>query len=173
MKYRIKEKVLSLHGAYRVFDEEENVCYHVKQNAVSITNKTHLYNAGDEEIALIHRKVLSMHSVHYVEMANGESAQISEAKLFQLHDNFEIGGFGWQVKGDITGHNFEILDGAGRTIAEASEKWISIGDSLGVDIPDAANTEKVIAVLITILLIQRDRTSAMANASGSTSGSAQ
>lgn len=173
MKYRIRQKVLTLHGVFQVFDEEEKLCYHVRQNAVSITNKTHIYNNVDEEVALIHRKILSLHYVHYVEMANGESAEISEAKILQLHDNFEIGGFGWKVKGNITGHNFEILDGDGRTIAEASKKWISIGDSLGVDIPDPANTEKVIAVLLTILLIQRDRISATTDSSGSGSDSAQ
>ncbi len=173
MKYRIRGKVLSLHGIYRVFDEEENIRYHVSQNAVSITNKTYLYNETDEQIAFIHRKIISMHYVHYVEMANGESAEISEEKIIQLHDNFEIDGFGWRVKGSITGHNFEILDGTGQIIAEAREKWISIGDSVCVDIPDAANTEKVIAVLIAILLIQRDRRNNMTNASNSASGSAQ
>ena len=43
MKYRIKEKVLSLHGAYQIFDENDNECFHVKQNAVSLTNKTVSY----------------------------------------------------------------------------------------------------------------------------------
>lgn len=177
MRYRIKEKVLSLHGVYRVFDEEERVCFHIKQKAVSLTNKTYLYNADDEEIAQISRKVFSVHAVHYVEMANGQRAEISEAKMFQFHDNFEIDGFGWHVNGDITGHNFLILDDADNLIAEADEKWLSIGDSLGVDIQNADDVEKVIAVLITILLIQRDRINAMSTAGsaagGSTSGSAQ
>lgn len=165
LKYRIKEKVLSLHGAYQIFDENDNECFHVKQNAVSLTNKTHLYNMNNKEIAFIHKKVMSMHSVHYLEMADGTQGEISEKKLFQLHDNYEVEGFGWQITGDIFGHEFQIVDAGNQIIAESREAWFSIGDLFTVDIYDETQTEKVLAVLVTLSLIHRDREAAMHNTS--------
>lgn len=167
MRYHIKQKVLSLHGVYNIYDEEENKCYYVKQDPISITNKTHLYNSQDEEVALIHRKVMSMHAVHYIEMTNGEQGEIREKKYLQLHDNFQIDGFEWHVKGDILGHEFQIVDDMDRVIAEANEKWFSVGDLFSVDIPDERNTEKVVAVLVTISLIHRDRMNTASTSSSS------
>lgn len=161
MRYHIKEKVLSLHGVYNIYDEQGNECYYIKQKPISITNETHLYNMKDEEVALIRRKIMSMHAVHYVEMKNGEQAEISEKKYLQIHDNFVIEGFGWHVDGDIWGHEFSVKDSSEQLIAEAQEKWFSVGDLFTVDILDERNAEKVIAVLITLSLIHRDRTNAM------------
>ena len=164
MRYHIKEKVLSLHGAYKISDENGNDCYYVKQNVVSLTNKT-LYDMRDHEIALIHRKAISMHSVHYLEMADGTQGTISEKKMFQLHDNYHVNGFDWQVNGDIFGHEFQILDSDDQVIAESTEAWFSIGDLFTIDIYDETQTEKVLVVLITLSLIHRDREAAMSNAS--------
>ena len=165
MRYHIKEKVLSLHGAYKISDENGNDCYYVKQNVVSLTNKTHLYDMRDHEIALMHRKAISMHSVHYLEMADGTQGTISEKKMFQLHDNYHVNGFDWQVNGDIFGHEFQILDSDDQVIAESTEAWFSIGDLFTIDIYDETQTEKVLVVLITLSLIHRDREAAMSNAS--------
>lgn len=165
MRYRIKEKVLSLHGAYLIFDENDNECYHVKQNAVSITNKTHLYDMNEKEIALIHKKVISMHAVHYLEMSDGTQGEISEKKFLQLHDNYQVDGFGWQIEGDVWGHEFRILDHNSHVIAESKEAWISIGDLFTVDVYDSSQTTKILAVLITLSLIHRDREAAMRNSS--------
>lgn len=167
MRYRIKEKVLSLHGAYRIFDENDAECYHVKQDMVSITNKTHLYDMNDEQVALIHKKVMSMHSVHYLEMSDGTQGELSEKKFLQLHDNYQVEGFGWEIEGDIWGHEFRILDSSSHVIAESKEAWISVGDLFTVDVYDPSQTAKIIAVLVTLSLIHRDRETAMRN---STSG---
>lgn len=163
MQYHIKQKVLSLHGAYEIFDETDKKCYHIKQNAVSITNKTHFLDMEDHELATIHRKLVSMHATHYIEMANGDQATISEEKMIQLHDNYEIGGFGWTIKGGVLGHDFQILDANGSMIAESQQKWISVGDKVAVNVYVDSQAVKVLAVLITILLIHRDRENAVAH----------
>lgn len=161
MKFRIKEKVFSLHGEYKIYDEYDNVCYSVRQNAISVTNKTFIYDASGREVAFIHRKVVSMHDTHFIEMADGASTQFNEKKYLQLHDNYEAEEFGWHVSGNITGHEFTITDNGGRMIAEAKESWISIGDMLMVEVYEQNDVEKVIAILVAISLIQRDRKAAM------------
>ena len=157
MKYRIRQKVLSLHGVYNIYDETGEECYFIKQNAVSATNKTHLYDQDENELALIHRKMVSMHETHYIEMSSGETAELSEKKMLQIHDNYEVEGFGWTVSGDITGHEFTITDAAGQVLAESQQKWISVGDVVAVEVYDGSQTAKIMAVLITLLLIHRDR----------------
>ena len=157
MKYHIQEKVLSMHGVYNVFDDAGNRCYYLKQKMISLKNKSCLYDAQEREIAHISRKVISAHAVHDLEMTNGEHAQIGTQKLLQIHDNYEIGGFEWKISGGVLGHDFEISDHNGKVIAQAKQAWISIGDLVTVDILDGSQTEKVVAVLITILMIHRDR----------------
>lgn len=161
MRFHIREKVMSFHGVYNIFDDSETFCYYLKQKMVSLTNQAGFYDAQDRELAHISRKLPSMHAVHYLEMANGETAEIGKKNLVQLHDNYEIEGFGWTIQGGVLGHDFQVLDGSGRVIAEAKRAWISIGDVVAVDILDETQKEKVLAVLLIILLIHRDRKRAM------------
>ncbi len=163
MLYHIRQKVMSLHGVYNVTDTADRLCFHVKQRAVSATNHTVLYDENDLELGTIHRKMVSLHGTHTIEMSNGEKAELREHRALELHDNYDVEGFGWTVAGNITGHEFAIQDAGGNEIARSQEAYLSIGDRMAVEVLDESQTAKVVAVLIAILEIQRDRKNAVAH----------
>ena len=76
-------------------------------------------------------------------------------------------GLGWQLKGNILGLNFELYDGNGEIIAVISRKMLSIHDRYCIDIYKPEHEKAVVAILITLQHMIKDR-----EATASTSASA-
>lgn len=156
MQFFMKEKLISIHGIYHIYDMEGSECYYVKSKAISITRKTYLYDMQDSEIAFIHAKPISMHAVHYITMANGEETEVETKKLIQVHMNLNVPGFGWHLEGKIMAHDFSILDEQNHTIATVHRKWISLGEGFEINVENDSQGEKVLAVMIVLEQILAD-----------------
>lgn len=150
-------KVFTLHHRIVIVDETERVAYRAETKAISLHDKTDLFDAYDNPVAHIERKVFTIHERHLVTMADGTYFELSNELFHIFKDITNIEGLGWQLRGNVVGLNFELYDETGGIVAVISQKAISMHDRYCVDVyrPDAEPI--VVAILITLQHMMRDR----------------
>ena len=162
-------KVFSLHHRIEITDENKNVVYRSNAKVISLHDKTELYKASGEHVAHIERKLISLHERHYVTMDSGLHFEISNELFHIIKDVTNIIGLDWQLRGNILALNFELYDKDGSVIAVIGQKWISIHDKYCIDIYRPEYEEIIVAVLVTLQHMIRDREAS--RSSGSSGGS--
>ncbi|WP_026654076.1 MULTISPECIES: LURP-one-related/scramblase family protein [Butyrivibrio] len=160
-------KIFTLHKLIDITDGYENVIYHASTKFPSLHDKTDITDAYGNPVAHVERKLFSLHERHYVYMANGASFEISNELMHIIKDVTNIVGLGWQLKGNILGLNFELYDENGEIIAVISQKMFSIHDKYCIDIYKTEHEKIVIAILVTLQHMIKDREAASSGSSSS------
>ncbi|SFU70289.1 LURP-one-related/scramblase family protein [Butyrivibrio sp. M55] len=160
-------KIFTLHKLIDITDGYENVIYHASTKFPSLHDKTDITDAYGNPVAHVERKLFSLHERHYVYMANGASFEISNELMHIIKDVTNIVGLGWQLKGNILGLNFELYDENGEIIAVISQKMFSIHDKYCIDIYKTEHEKTVIAILVTLQHMIKDREAASSGSSSS------
>ena len=150
-------KVFTLHHHIDVVDNNENVVYESNSKMISLHDKTDITKAGGEHVAHIERKFLTLHERHFITMANGTKFELSNEIFHIIKDITNIEGLGWQLRGNVLGLNFELYDSNGEIIAVISQKMISIHDKWCVDIYKKEHTDTIVAILISLQHMVKDR----------------
>ena len=150
-------KVFTLHHHIDVVDNEENVVYESNSKFISLHDKTDITKAGGEHVAHIERKLFTLHERHFITMANGTKFELSNEIFHIIKDITNIEGLGWQLRGNILGLNFELYDSNSEVIAVISQKMISIHDKWCVDIYKKQHTDIIVAILISLQHMVKDR----------------
>ena len=163
-------KVLTLHKATEITDENENVVYRSWTKFPSLHDKTDITDSSGAQVAHIERKFFTLHERHFVTMADGKEFQLSNELWHIVRDVTNIEGLGWVLRGNIAELNFELYDGAGEIIANISQKFFSLHDKYCVDIYQADQEKTVVAILVALQHMIRDR-QALRSSSGSSSSS--
>ncbi|MBO4415765.1 MAG: LURP-one-related family protein [Lachnospiraceae bacterium] len=166
-------KVFTLHHHIDITDANENIVYQARSKVISLHDKTDVMRASGEQIAHIERKLLSLHERHFITMADGLQFELSNELFHLIKDITNIEGLGWQLTGNILGLNFELRDADGSIIAVIGQKMLSLHDKYCVDIYKKEYEEIVVAILVTLQHMIRDRNAAASSGSsggGSSSG---
>ena len=104
-------------------------------------------------------------------MADGTEFQVSNEIMHIVKDITNLEGLGWQLRGNIMALNFQLYDQNDNVIAVFSQKLISIHDKYCVDIYQPQHEKIVVAILITLQHMIKDREAAQSSSSGSSSSS--
>ena len=160
-------KFFTLHHHIDVLDENENIVYESNSKMISLHDKTDITNSGGEHVADIERKLFTLHERHFITMANGTEFELSNEIFHIIKDITNIEGLGWQLRGNILGLNFELYDTNGEVIAVISQKMISIHDKWCVDIYKKEYTDIIVAILIALQHMVKDREASSSGASSS------
>ena len=163
-------KVFTLHRHIDVTDAQERVVYRADTKPLSLHARTDITDAGGSLVAHVERKVFTLHQRHFVTMADGARFEVSSELFHLIKDISNIDGLGWQLRGNILGLNFELYDADESIIAVIGQKAFSLHDKYCIDIYRPELEDKVIAILITLQHMIKDREASMA-ASGSSSSS--
>ena len=164
-------KVFTLHHHIDITDANENVVYQANSKFFSIHDKTDITDAAGSQIAHIERKFFTLHQRHYVTMADGSRFEISNELWHLVKDITNIEGLGWQLRGNIAGLNFELYDAQGGIIAVIGQKMLSLHDKYCIDIYRPEYEDRIVAILITLQHMIRDRENSSASFSSSSSSS--
>lgn len=164
-------KVFTLHKLIDITDGAENMLYHSTTKFPSLHDKTDITDAQGNQIAHVEKKIFTLHERHYVTMADGFSFEISNEIMHIIKDVTNIVGLGWQLKGNILGLNFELYDENGEIIAVIAQKMLSIHDKYCIDIYKPEHEKIVVAILVTLQHMIKDREAASSSASSSSSSS--
>ena len=163
-------KVFTLHHRIDITDDREQVVYQAQTKFPSLHDKTDITDASGNPVAHIEKKILTLHQRHFITMSDGQSFELSNELFHLIKDITNIEGLGWQLQGNILGLNFELYDQAGNVIAVIGQKMLSIHDKYCVDIYQPELERQVVAILITLQHMIRDRENPAA-ASSSSAGS--
>ena len=164
-------KVFTLHHKIDITDDREQVVYQASSKFFSLRDKTDITDAAGNQVAHIERKIFTIHQRHFVTMADGLQFELSTELLHLIKDVTNIVGLGWQLRGNIIGLNFELYDRDGSVIAVIGQKMLSLHDKYCVDIYRPEQEAVVVAILITLQHMIRDREAASSSSSSSSSGS--
>ena len=162
-------KVFSFHHNITITDDRETPVYYSRSKFFSIRDKTDITDAGAQPVAHMERKFWTLHQRHYVTMADGLKFELSNELFHIVKDITNIEGLGWQLRGNILGLNFELYDQAGNIIAVIGQKMLSIHDKYCVDIYQPEQEKIVVAILVTLQHMIRDRSSSSTSFSSSSS----
>ena len=165
-------KVFSLHKDTEITDENENVVYRSRSKFFSIRDKTDITDQNGNHVAHIERKVFTLHERHYITMADGKQFELSNELWHIVRDVSNLEGLGWVLQGNIAGLNFQLFDQQGQIIAVISQKMISIHDKYCVDIYQPEEEQIIVAILVTLQHMIKDRENSAAASSTTHSSSA-
>ena len=166
-------KVFTLHKDTDITDEHENVIYHSRSKVFSLHDKTDISDAAGNHVAHIERKLLTLHERHFITMADGTYFELSNELWHIVKDISNIEGLGWVLRGNIAGLNFQLYDKDESIIAVISQKLISLHDKYCVDIYKPEAEQIVVAILVTLQHMMKDREASRSvsfNSSSSSSG---
>ena len=138
-----------------ITDAYENKLYEANTKVFTLHDTTDITDFRGQFVAHIEKKMFSFHERHYVTMANGLSFQLSN-ELFHIYkDITNIEGLGWQMRGNMFGS----------IIAVIGQKMFSIHDKYCIDIYRRDCEQIVVAILVTLQHMIRDRENARNNSS--------
>ncbi len=164
-------KVFSLHHRIEVVNDREEVVYRAESKAISLHDRTEIFDAAGNLVAKMWKKILTLHERHFIEMADGTDFQLSNELWHLIKDVTNVEELGWQLRGNIMALNFELYDTDGSVIAVIGQKMFSLHDKYCIDIYKPEHEQKVIAILITLQHMIRDRENAAASSSSASSSS--
>ena len=164
-------KVMTLHHRIEITDANENLLYRAETKFPSLHDKTDIYDARDQHVAHIEKKFFTLHERHFITMANGTAFQLSNELFHLIKDVSNLEGLGWQLQGNVLGLNFELYDEKGEIIAVIAQKLFSLHDKYCIDIYRPEYEKEVVAILITLQHMIRDREAASSSSSSSSSSS--
>ena len=164
-------KVFTLHHHIDITDGSENVVYQSNTKFPSLHDKTDITDASGNQVAHIERKFFTLHNRHFVTMADGTQFQIATEFWHLVKDIINIEGLGWQMRGNIMALNFQLYDRDDSVIAVISQKMFSLHDKYCIDIYRPEDEPTVVAILVTLQHIMRDRAAASSSVSSSSSSS--
>ena len=162
-------KVMTLHHRIEITDAGENVVYRAETKFPSLHDKTDVFDASGRPVAHIERKFFTLHERHFITMADGTAFELSNELFHLVKDVTNIEGLGWQLRGNILGLNFELYDENGQVIAVIAQKLFSLHDKYCIDIYRPECEKFVVAILVTLQHMIRDREAASASSSSSSS----
>ena len=167
-----KREFFSVHKHIDVYDDDQNILYRAGSKFPSILDKTDIWDAQERHVAHMERKLFSFHQRHFVDMEDGLSFELSNELFHLIEDVINIDGLGWRITGNILALNFVIYDRSEKIVALVGQKLISWHDKYCIDIYQPEHEKTIVAIVITLEHMIRDReNSASSSASSSSSGS--
>ena len=150
MKLYIKQRIFSFSDKYDIYDENENLVYHVDSEFFSLVAKLRLLDVNDRELFFIRGKFRFLLSEYDIE-SNGElCATIFQKMAFfksSLYVESKYGQF--DIEGDFMDMDYDIYYN-GTLFGGIHKKWLSWGDSYELDIPSPENAAFFCAMVIAI-----------------------
>ena len=160
-------KVFTLHHHIDITDDCEKIVYQSDTKFPSLHDKTDITDDEGKPVAHMERKLFTLHERHFVTMADGTRFELSNELFHIVRDITNIEGLGWQLRGNIAGLNFELYDEQGNIAAVIGQKMLSLHDKYCIDIYQPEHEEKIVAILVTLQHMMKDRNAAVSYSSGS------
>ena len=138
----------NLHRQIDVKDERDNLKYYTKSSVFALKGKTEIMDAKGNVIAHLEKRPVSLHEKHFITMEDGREFTLSNEIFHIIKDITNIEGLGWQLKGNIVGLNFNLVDEEGAPVATVGKKAVSIHDKYYIDMYQPKQEQVVVAIVI-------------------------
>ncbi len=129
----IKQKLFSLWGRYTVENAAGQVVYTV-QGEPSLTRRQKIFDDSGHQVGELHKALLSWLDRFEISI-HGRPAGTIQQK-FGFRPKLELDYFGWQVRGDIWGWNYDVQDSRGAVIARIRKELWHLTDHYAIHYDD-------------------------------------
>ncbi|PAW89285.1 MAG: hypothetical protein B9S33_03545 [Pedosphaera sp. Tous-C6FEB] len=158
MRYVMKQKLFAFGDDFRIQNAAGQDVFFVDGRAFSIGNKLSFQDLNGHELAFIRQKLLSWGPTYEITRGN-ELLAVVKKQLFTLFRcKFTVdvpGPDDLEAQGSFLDMEYRFERG-GRTVAEVSKRWFSLGDTYGVDIRDGEDDVLILASTVVIDMICHD-----------------
>ena len=146
-----------MHRRINITDEQEQVKYYTKSSVFVLKGKTEIMDADGNIVAHLEKKPISLHEKHFITMADGRMFTLSNELFHVVKDVTNIEGLDWQIRGNIIGLNFNLVDADGTPVATIQKKLVSIRDKYCLGIYKPEQEQVVVAIFIQLQKMLEDR----------------
>ncbi len=161
MRYLMKEKVLTFTDQFTIKDDRGKDIYEVKGKLISLGDKLSFRNMQGDELALIKEEIISLVPSYRVFRHGKLQADVSKKLLTILKDKFKVdmkdGTRDLEIIGNILDHEYRIKRG-GDEVARVSKKWVSIGDTYGIEVDEGEDDILILACAVIVDMISHEPT---------------
>lgn len=148
MKFFVKQKIFTIGEKYEIYDEAGIVRYYVDGAVFSFGEKFKLYDEHGNMLYQLNQELFTwMPKFNLIK--DGQVVASMKKKFTFFKPEYEIEQLGWQVKGDLWSHDFQIYN-EDELVASIKKEWFTLGDCYQFDINDSKNAELVLAVILMI-----------------------
>ena len=154
MKLLFKQRFFSWFDSYDIYNEAGEVVYTVK-GQLAWGHCLKIYDTRGVEIGTVKERVLTWLPKFEMYLGDRYIGCISKEFTF-LRPKFNIDCNGWQVDGDWFEWDYEILNSAGRTVANVSKELWNWTDTYVIDVRDP---QDALCALMLVLAIDAEKCS--------------
>jgi uncharacterized protein YxjI len=155
MRYVMREKILSWGDDFTIKDTDGRNAYQVDGKVFSFGDKLSFKDMDGHELVRIEQKLLSI-GPQYAIIRGDETVAVVKKHLFTLlRARFTVdvpGPDDLEAKGNFLEHNY-VFERAGREVARASKKWVSLSDTYSIDIDEGEDDVLILAAAVVIDLV--------------------
>jgi len=148
MKLFVKEKLLSMHNRYYIYNENEELEYEIESKVISIGDKTTIYDKNHNVVAYIEQELFHFMPHYNVYIEDEYKYQIKKKFKF-LKNDYELSNM-YKVDGSIFNLNFTIINNYGKEIALVNRSFLSIGDKYQIEILDEKDIYTILTIIVAI-----------------------
>ena len=141
-------ELADMHQRIDVMDADGKLKYYTKSDIILIQGKTDLFDAEGNYVAHLEKRPISLHQKHFITVKDGRNITLSTELFHIVQDVTNIEGLGWQIRGNIVGLAFNLVDEHGNPVATISRKALSIHDKYKIDMYQPEQEAVVVAIVI-------------------------
>ena len=148
MKLFVKEKLISMHNRYFIYNENGELAYEIESKVISIGDKTTIYDNNHNVVAYIEQEIFHLMPHYNVYIKDEYKYQIKK-KFKMLKNDYELSN-SYKVEGSAFNLNFKIINNYGKEIALVNRKFLSIGDKYQIEIIDEKDIDTILTIIVAI-----------------------
>lgn len=150
MRYIVKQSVISVDARYLIEDEAGNLAFKVYRQAISLMKRWFFRDATGVDNLIINKKIFSLLPKFEI-FFNDDTYAIINKKFSLLNDTFEVtSSYGnYVIRGNKFSFEYQIFKNE-VPVATVSKKWVSLGDTYGVEIDENEKATFLLALIISV-----------------------
>ena len=148
MKLLFKQRLFSWFDSYDIYDEAGETVFTVK-GRLSWGHCLEIYDRFGEHVGTVKEEVLTL-LPRFALYQNGREIGEIQKKLTFFKPAFTLNCNDWSVKGDLFEWEYEVVDGRGRMVMQASKQLFNSTDTYVLDI--TAPRDMLLSLMIVLAI---------------------
>ncbi|MFI5658205.1 LURP-one-related/scramblase family protein [Streptomyces sp. NPDC051684] len=162
MRYEVRERIFAIGEDYWIEDENGHKAFLVDGKAMRLRDTFEIKGPDGRVLIDIHEKMFALRDTMVIERGDEELARIKRKRLSLLRNHYRVqladGSTELDVSGKILDREFAV-EYEGELLAEISRRWLRVRDTYGVNVVrDDADPALLIAVAVCVIhLAEKER----------------
>jgi uncharacterized protein YxjI len=151
-RYQLKRQMFSIGEDFWIENERGEALYKVDGKALRIRETFVLEDRNGSELATIQAKLLAFMPTMTINRGGQPWIVVKKIPFTFFHQEFEIdvqGGAQLRAKGEITNHEYQILDGD-QPLATISKQWFTLRETYGIAIAPGQDEVMLLAIAVAV-----------------------